>query len=183
MSQLEDRVKPIVEGLFDEESVVLDSSAQMALAAWAGKNAMVYEVLRSEASWFFTNLERKAMRESLQLPPVSSVWIAKCVEHAGVYCKASDLGGFAEVSKDQVKTYVTTMSFGPLAIQVISSKVPSSISSGTDVMANVRLGPWSQVTLQIWPIQSEQITWPASMGLSSEFGLETFSERWSPAKS
>jgi len=181
MSQLENRVKPIVEGLFGEEPVALDRSDQTTLAAWAGKNAMVFEALRLKASWFFTNSERRTLRESLRLPSWTSIWIAKCAGQVGAYCSASDLSGVAEVSSAQVKAYVTTMAFGPLAIQLLSSKLPSSIPQSTTVTADLRPGPWDKVTLQIWPIQSERVAWPALMGLSGEIGLDTFSKRWSPA--
>ncbi len=180
MSQLENRVKPIVEGLFGDEPVTLDRNDQTMLAVWAVKNAMVYEPLRLGAPWFFANSERKVLSESLRLPPQTSIWIAKCVEQASVYCSASDLGGVAEVSADQVKAYVTTMGFGPLAIQVLSGKSSRPIPQSTTITGDLRPGPWDQVTIQIWPIQSERIAWPASMGLSGELGLDTFSKRWSP---
>jgi hypothetical protein len=183
MSDLENRVKPIVEGLFGGELVTLDRSDQATLAAWAGKNAMVYEALRLEASWFFANSERQAMRESRQLPLRTSVWIAKCIEQASIFCSASDLGGVAKVSNGQVKAYVTTMGFGPLAIQVLSVKLPSSIPLNMPITADLRPGPWDQVAIQIWPIQAELVAWPASMGLSGELGLNTFSKRWTPANS
>jgi hypothetical protein len=183
MSRLENRVKPIVEGLFGDEPVTLDRGDQTTLAAWAGKNAMVYEALRLEAPWFFANSERRALSESLRLPPQTSIWIAKCVGQAGVFCSASDLSGVAEVSTDQVRAYVTTMGFGPLAIQVLSGKLSSPIPRSTIITGDLRPGPWDQVTIQIWPIQSGRVAWPASLGLSDELGLDTFSKRWSPVNS
>ena len=108
---------------------------------------------------------------------------SKVLEQAGPYCSASDLSGVAEISSDQVRAYVTTMAFGPLAIQVLSGKLPSSIPQSTTITGDLRPGPWDQVTIQIWPIQSERDAWPASMGLSGELGLDTFSERWSPVNS
>jgi hypothetical protein len=183
LSRLENRVKPIIEGLFDEESVALGFSDQNTLAAWGVKNAMVHEALRLGTPWFFMNSERNAMRDSLQLPPLTSIWIAKCIEHNGVYCKASDLSGVSDVSKDLVKVYVTTMGFGPLAIQVVCRKFLNSIPTIMEVTTDMQLGPWDQVTLQIWPIHVKQIIWPASMGLIGEHGLDKFSERWSPVQS
>jgi hypothetical protein len=181
MSQLENRVKPLVEALFNEKSVTLDSSDQTALAAWSVKNAMVFEALGLDRSWFFVETERKALREALRPAPRTSVWIAKCVDHGGVFCSASDLGGVAGVSVDQVKVYVTTMGFGPLAIQVLSGNLPDAIAPSTTITADLRPGPWNRVTLRIWPAQRESVVWPASVGLSGGLGLETLSKRWSPS--
>lgn len=178
MSILEERVKPIVESLFGEESVILNNADQLALSVWAGKNAMVYEALRLEPSWFYTNSDRWTLREALRVPPSTSIWIAKCVEHHGVFCKASDLGGVAGSSRAQVKAHVTTMGFGSLAIQVLSVQLPSSSQPDIKVTADPRTGPWDQATIQIWPDPSEAITWPALIGLSGELGLDTLSKRW-----
>jgi hypothetical protein len=178
MSQLENHVKPIVEGLFGDRPVVLDHNDQTTLVAWACKNAMVWEAVCGDKTWFFEQSERWALHESLQLPPVSSVWIAKCVEHRGAYCKASNLTGMVVGSQDQVKAYVTTMGFGPLSIQILSSRLPDTVRKVTNVIEDCKPGPWAQMTFQIWPIQSEQIAWPASIGLWGELGLDAFSERW-----
>jgi hypothetical protein len=181
MSQLENRVKPLVEVLFDEESVTLDSSDQTALAAWSVKNAMVFEALGPDQPWFFVESERKALREALQPAPRTSVWIAKCVGHGGVFCSARDLSGVSGASVDQVKVYVTTMGFGPLAIQVLNGKLPDAVAPSATVTADLRPGPWNRVLLRIWPAQRESVVWPASVGLSGEVGLETLSKRWSPS--
>jgi hypothetical protein len=180
MSQLENRVKPVVEALFSEESLGLDSDNQTVLAAWSLKNAMVFEALRHNRSWFFVESERKALRDTLEPGPRSSVWIAKCVGHKGVFSSASDLKGVVEVSADQVKVYVTTMGFGPLAIQVLSGKLPDTVALSTNITADLRPGPWDRITLRIWPVQQERVVWPAFVGLLGEVGLVTFSKRWSP---
>ncbi len=181
MSRLENRVKPIVEGLLSDNGVTFDSSDQTSLAMWAVKNAMVFEVLRPAGTpWFFTDSERKDLRESLQIPPLTSVWIAKCVEFTGPYVSARDLGGYAEISGDPVRAFVITMGFGSLAIQVLVGKLTSSIPQSSTITGDLRPGPWDQVTIQIWPVQSERVAWPASMGLSGELELDAFSQRWTP---
>jgi len=153
------------------------------LAVWAVKKAMVNEALRLEAPRFFANSERRALRESLRLPSPTSEWIAKCVEQAGPFYSASDLSGVAEISSDQVRTYVNTMAFGPVAIQVQSGKLSSSIPLSTTITGDICPGTWDKMTIQFLPIQSERVAWPASMGLSGELGLDTFSKRWSPVNS
>lgn len=180
MSDLENRVKPIVERLFTEQPVALDRYDQTTLAVWAGKNAMVYETLRLDSPHFFSSLDRKTLGETMSLPPHTSVWLAKCVGDAVIFCSASELGGFADASGEEVRAYVTTMSFGPLAIQVVCGQLPDSFPRSVRVTASMRPGPWHELTLPIWPIQSEQVAWPASVGLSGELGLDAFSKRWGP---
>lgn len=182
MSQLENRVKPIVEALFSEEPVTLDSGDQTALTVWSVKNAMIFEALRHNRPWFFVESERRALGETLQVTPRTSVWIAKCVGHGGAFCSASDLKGIAGVSANQVEVYITTMGFGPLAIQVLSGRLPEVVAPNPSMTADQRPGPWDRVTLRIWPVQQERVVWPASIGLSGEVGLEAFSKRWSPSK-
>ena len=62
LSRLENRVKPIIEGLFDEESVTLECSDQKTLVAWGVKNAMVHEALRL-AYPLKTSFDRKRGRK------------------------------------------------------------------------------------------------------------------------
>lgn len=180
MSQLEVRVKPIVVALFGENQVTLNSGAQTALAVWSVKSAMVYEALSLNRSWFFTESEHRALRETLQPATQTSVWLAKCVGWKSAFCIAKDLTGTVENSAEKVKAYITTMGFGPLAIQVCSLKLPISDAPNIAVTGHQNPGPWNHITLNIWPVQQEQVTWPPSIGLSSELGLQAFSERWSP---
>jgi len=180
MSQLEDRVKPIIEALYNKETVTLDSNDQITLAVWSLKNAMVFESLRPNRLWFFVEAERRELMDTLKPIHHITVWIAKCVEPLTAFCVASDLTGVAGVSGDQVKANVTTMCFGPLTIQVFSIKLPNTIPLDTTITADLRPGPWDNVTLQIWPPQQEQVIWPATVGLLGEVGLVTFCERWNP---
>ena len=179
MSDLENRVKPIIETLVGEERVTLSSVDQATLATWAVKNAMVFEALRFGRSWFFAKTDRVALREALSPTPWTAVWIAKCVEPPGAFCSASNLSGVAGRLADQVKAYVTTMCFGPLAIQVLTYKLPSSVALSANVTAEPKPGPWEQVTIPIWPAQLAPVAWPPSLGLSGELGIEAFSKRWS----
>lgn len=180
MSRLENRVKPIICALLSEDTITLDSGDQTTLAVWSLKNAMVLETLRPSRPWFYTKADRRELMDTLEPIQRTSIWITKCFGHLRTYCAASDLKGVAGQSGDQVEAYVTTMCFGPLAIQVLSTKLPNSILVGTTITADVRPGPWDSVTLQIWPPRQERVGWPPSVALSGEVGLLTFGERWSP---
>jgi hypothetical protein len=178
MSDLENRAKPIIERFFLENLVALARSDQTTLATWICKSAMVYEALRFESHCFFTSDERKSFRESFQLPNYTSIWIAKSVDWTGLFCSAHDLSGNTVETNDQVKSYVTTMGFGPLAIQIFSGKLDKSNYENLTLIGDFQPGPWEKVTLQIWPVVLDEVLWPNEIGLNGEFGLDCFSQRW-----
>jgi hypothetical protein len=180
MSQLEDRVKPIVMALFGDGPVILDNNDQVILAVWSIKNAMVFEALRSTRLWFFDETERRNLRETQQPTPRISVWIAKCVDNKGIFCSGIDLKGDTVPNAENLKAYVTTMGFGPLGIQVVSIKTPDTIAQNINITTDLRPGPWDRISIRIWPLQQDRVIWPASMGLSGDLGLTKFSERWNP---
>jgi hypothetical protein len=180
MSDLENRVKPIIECFFLDRAVSLDQADQSTLAVWICKNAMVYETLRHKSSWFFTSQEHKSFRESLHLPPYTSVWIAKIVGFTGLFCTASDLNGIATESLNQVKAYVTTLAFGPIVMQILSGKMSHAIHQNITIDGNLQPGPWDQAIIQIWPINANMASWPNKVELNGELGLDHFAYRWKP---
>jgi hypothetical protein len=91
-------VKPIVEDIFKLQTTDLDSMRQLILATWSVKNAMVFEALRPTHSWFFLDAEREALMKNLQMPSWTQVWIAKCINHEGIFTSGADLGGVTNAS-------------------------------------------------------------------------------------
>jgi hypothetical protein len=180
MSELENRVKPIVLRLLDNAGTNLTVEEQTTLASWSVKNAMVFEALRIEQPWFFSAGERNAFRESLSPPARTNVWIAKCVEQAGVYSCATNLSGTVEGSSTRMEAYVTTMGFGALGIQVVGGKLPAEVPLATTVTVDQTPGPWDDATVRIWPGPRQVVNWPPPIGLHGELGLEAFGDRWGP---
>lgn len=182
MSDLENRVKPVIERFFLDEKVSIDQHEQSIVAVWICKNAMVYETLRDKASCFFTSQERKLFRESFLLPSQTSIWIAKVVGFAGLFCTASDMNGIVTETLTQVKAYTTTLAFGPFAGQILNVKMPNSIHQNTKIGENLELDPLGQTIIQIWPILANMVSWPNKIGLNGELGLDLFAHRWKPAR-
>jgi len=180
MSELESRAKPVIELLLDDAPHVLAADHQRTLAVWAVKSAMVFEALRLNQPWFFTHAERTQLRDSSTLPPRTKVWIAKCVNLPGPCCAASDLFSKAPASTNQDRTYVTTMAFGPLAIQVLKFRLSYVVPDSVDITTDLRQGPWDSVAAQVWPGLQPIVSWPAAMGLSGEAGFCAFCDRWKP---
>jgi hypothetical protein len=182
MSQLEDQVKPVVEALLGPKSVFINSQQQSLLAIWSVKNAMVFEALRSDQSWFYSAKERENLRIAFQPPDQTYVWLAKVIEFDGPFTSSSNLGGIIKESTNPVSGYVTTMAFGNMAIQVLNIRLLTSDMQYSNLIFQQSPGPWDQTSLPIWPNQQTQLSWPPTIGLSGEFGLQVFSKRFKTSK-
>ena len=62
---------------------------------------------------------------------------------------------------------------------LLTIRVPPAVGPTTRVTTSVQRGPWDRVTVQIWPAQSAQASWPPPLGLNSETGLNALAERFS----
>jgi hypothetical protein len=71
------------------------------------------------------------------------------------------------------------MAFGHAAIQVLTIRVPPSVTDHAMITTNVRAAPWRDSTVQIWPTQTSTIVWPPKSRLNGEVGLDLFAERFS----
>lgn len=180
MSRLENEAKPVLESILDEKLAAIGTSAQLTIARWAAKTAMVLETVDSNRAWFYAESERLLMRETQTIPQRTSVWIAKCVDHPNIYSAAKDLR--TAPGDDGVHAFATTMGFGSLALQVLGIKTPAKIAANVAITYDVSDGPWDQTLVQVWPPSQNPLVWPPQYGLADELGLEALTERFNPAK-
>jgi len=178
ISKLENRLKPIVQNIYNLKSVDLDSVSQMILAVWSVKSAMVFEALRPTQSWYFLDSEREALMKSLDVPSWTHVWVAKCINYQGVFTSGVDLGGIVNTSSGPVKGYVTTLSFGPLAIQVLNIRFATATNPSAKLTIDRPASSLDSATLPVWPAQHQIVSWPPSSELAGESDLEALSKRW-----
>jgi len=183
MSRLENRAKPIVEAIFDRAISALSPTDQATLAEWAVKVSMVLEALRSGTTWFYSQEERALMRGESAIPPRTRVWLAKCVNLPGTYCASSDLSETPSQGAQEAKAYVTTIAFRDLALQVVTARAPERAPTSATLTTDVRPGPWSQVTVSMWPPSAGSLAWPPPLGLDGEAGLAAVIDRWRPGES
>ena len=179
MSRLESETKPVLESILDDQLKDLDTSAQLTLARWAVKTAMVLEATDSNRCWFYSEDDRQLMRKALDLPQRTSVWIAKCVNQPNIYSAAKHLR--TTPGDDGVHMYATTMAFGSLALQVESIRTPSAVPENVAVTYDVREGDWDQTLVQVWPASQNSRAWPPYCGLDGDWGLDALTNRVSPA--
>jgi hypothetical protein len=180
MSRLENEAKPVLESILDDKLKTIDASAQLTIARWAVKTAMVLETVDSNRPWFYLENERLLMHAAQAIPQRTSVWIAKCIVHPNIYSAAKDHR--TSLGDDGVHAFATTLAFGSLALQVVSIKTPAEIPANVAVKYDVSDGPWDQTLIQVWPPSQNPLVWPQQYGLAHELGLEALTERLSPAK-
>ncbi len=177
MSNLEGEAKPVVERLLADVPASLSQNDQAALGAWSVKTAMVFEGFRRAPTIFYTDQERASLRLSRELPLLTAVWLAKCVDMPGIYANASGHSQTPDHSPRKPRLYVTTMGFGHVALQVATLKMPGHVSTSTPVGARMVPGPWEAATVQISPFLAPA-SWPPPIGLNGEDGLKAFADRW-----
>jgi hypothetical protein len=174
MSRLENRVRPHLQPLLTGPSV-LDVDAQTTITIWAVKTAMVLEGKDADLKKGYTQPQRERFRLRTEIPWRTSVWLAaSATADAFMSTKNRHMGAtandFAGVS--------VTMAFGAVVLQVLTMRVPPEVGPDTLVTTEVRRGPWAEATLQIWPPR-EGATWPPSIGLNGEVGLNLLADRFS----
>jgi hypothetical protein len=116
--------------------------------------------------------------KNLQMPSWTRVWIAKCMNYQGIFTSGADLGGVSNASSGPVRGYVTTLGFGPLAIQILNIRFTIATDPSAHLIMHRPHSPLDAATLPIWPSEHEIVSWPPSTELSGESDLDALSKRW-----
>jgi hypothetical protein len=177
MSNLEGQVKPLLQPLLSGTDGSLDSGAQSILAVWAVKTAMALEGLDKPNARDYAQSEREQLRRVNAIPRRTSVWLAVSVDAS--YLLSTKTRHKRSADTDDITGVSTTMVFGHVALQVFTIRVPSFVTARTEVTANVRAAPWSDLTLRVWPTQPASLVWPPRTGLNGEAGINLFADRFS----
>ena len=178
MSQIESATKPTIEQMITSEATPLGPEAQVVLARWAVKTAMVFQAADRLREPFYSRAERAAFKERFELPAHTSVWAATCVENRSVFTLASVLG--SEEFNPTVSGFVTSLVFGPLALQVLTIRPPVEIPNTTRITIETSANPWQEILLPLWPSTGEHLSWPTRMALRGEDGVNLLATRFRP---
>lgn len=177
MSQIESQTKPFLQPLLMGERQSLDMASQSTIALWSLKTAMVLEALDQPLQYTYTQLERDQIRTLSVIPWRTSVWLAASVDPF-LFLSSKHKG--AE-NVNGIPGMTITLACAHIVIQVLTIRIPLNIGPTTHVTTNVHRGPWDQITVQIWPIQTAHVNWPPPLGLNSEIGINALAERFSTA--
>ena len=176
MSRLEDRARPFLEQMiFTDRAgpLALDLSAQALVAAWAVKTTMVIEYVSDERPTYYTQGERRQMRDALTIP--EDVRISIGHQRGAFRCHASpNVLRFQHPNGQLIPGHSSTFVIGGLVLQVFSYRQ----ALGEFEKFRVRQGPWSTALLGLWPPQSEPLLWPPDTPLTDD-ELVILSDRFS----
>ena len=190
MSELESETKPVVAPMIGPQARAqrLDTLAQITIASWATKMAMVFDCGRTDRELFYSQHERETFREHLLPPSFTRVWIAGYVgPTVGGYCRGYTVPGVAKhVDRPdgppmQIDVEVTTLAAGAFAFQIVTARNPSPTDNTVLHVAPQPIHPWPDVCHQIWPVVNDEIRWPPPITLDDvNITHEAFANRWYP---
>jgi hypothetical protein len=174
MSDLESEAASIIRPMVNGEEQTLTGKQQATITIWMIKTAMVLDSMSSETT-FYEGSERFHFRNTFLPPGYLSFWLG---HYSGSYWS-----GFTnhrilrnEQCIPQIRSFVLTMSFGPLVLQVCNTKLATSAIAMEFPFVKKR--EWSTVEL-VYPFLNS-VQWPPP-GLSfndSQRTLLAFSERF-----
>jgi hypothetical protein len=120
MSQLQNRGKPVIERLWEQDEVTLDLDDCKALSLWAVMTSMVLQTLDEQDGWLFSEYDRTLMWHTQRIPSYVGIWIASCVGHTATYSQGRSMTGTAQETQRQARGSAVTMAFSKLGISTVS---------------------------------------------------------------
>jgi hypothetical protein len=178
MSQLQNRGKPVIERLWDEDQVTLDLSDCKVLSLWAVMTSMVLQTFDDLDKWLYSDSERTLMWHEQRIPRFTGIWIANCVGHTETYSQGRSMTGNAQDTQRQARGNAVTMAFGNLGIQVLKVAPDGDTRRLKEITVSQGWGDWENIALQIWPLRGASVNWPPPRGIRCEAELEIFAERF-----
>jgi len=160
MSELEETVKPYLLAMLRDFSLPLDREAQILIATWTVKLAMVLEGVRPTVK-FYTDSSRRVLMEQRQPPDGTMVWLG-CGAYAG---RSVALGRSIGFSADGpvLAGAAMTMCFGHVVLQVLAATLKPEHKDFQGRM-NVNFpnipDPWRGRLSVVWPPQNRTVDWP-----------------------
>lgn len=181
MSKLEETVKPILDPLLAGHRRGFDEGAQMTLAVWAVKTAMVLEALDSPELFAYTQAEREELRKWSTIPTRSSIWLAASTDPS--LFASTKTRHFGASTPHILEGAATTIALSRVVVQVFTMRLPQQVGARTKVTVPVRKANWEESTVQILPASPSSVAiWPPKLGLDGETGIDFLSGRFAVAE-
>jgi hypothetical protein len=168
MSDLEGRARPIVGSLLNDVSFSLDSSQQSDLTLWSVKTAMVFEATDRTRRWFYSDVNRKLLCNSREIPHRTRVWIGRYAQSNILCSEARKL--YERTPRDAnpfAGGHVVTFVICRLAIQVLTLRLKPEFETAAEVTLHINPGPWESLLSQIRPAESKVLKWPPRMSFDN----------------
>jgi hypothetical protein len=176
MRNLENETIPVLSPLLLGEPRALNSAAQLTLATWTMLRAVVFDCLRPPR--YYDTRETSHLLTHVT-PPDSTfgVWLGYSTT-ALAFTDGKRLTRRDSAGRLINEGYVLTMTFGHVALQILTIRKPQSHPVAT-ISVSVVSGPWDQALVPIWPLPIRVVNWPPKLGFDpAAGGLDLLANRF-----
>ena len=168
MKRLEDAVIHILKPMMRGEEIVLDERSLKAIATWAMKTALVFELVRRHGDTTASALDRAWFKEHRVPLPGARIWAARYVGNLGASCQSRstlltyDLDD--PLSVPAPHGFIVVLAYGQLALRI--AMVRSAPLLPTRFAVNE-----AEHLPTIWP-RTEPLAWPPHLSLDDDGLIE-----------
>jgi hypothetical protein len=188
MSVLENRVKYMIAPMLKGVSLSLLTSAQLDIAKWAVKTAIMHELLQEPGERrYFKPHDRQSLYRDGIIPPDTNIYLARYIgqDHAGLGYAGIETKPYHlsivlnnnSTHLPKVDGYSLTFRIDQFALQIFSFRRPKELDGRGQIAMRVN-GNWSEAVVEIWPITGNR-TWPPRYVLGDDM-FPVFWKRWNP---
>lgn len=181
MSELEQKVKPILEQMFDGKPVDLNREQQHLIAVWITKIAFLWDSTkgRNVENTFYQLSEGIALATQYQIPQFTAVWIGQIDEmHRAV--------DGADYTLDETPKRIgggssITLTNEHFVAQIVSLRLDETPTGPTVLGLEPKPGDWNEMLIQIWPPTDQDIVhWPPKVSFTNggPHGYAHLMDRW-----
>jgi hypothetical protein len=177
MKGLEDSVIPIAGPLMHDLSIALKPEDKALLARWAIKTSMVWEYVSTKRELYYTTIEREAF-SSGHMPQGTKVLIGRYSGHLSMQTFGADGSTVPAQGAGGTAAFCTTMTFGRLAVQVLSLRPRPPHHITVEARPGV---PWGNLLMQCWPQLPEherQPRWPPPLAFGDGYSILELHHMW-----
>lgn len=176
MKALEDAIIPIAGPLMHDLSVPLSADDKALLARWAVKTSMVWEYVSTKRELYYKPTEREAFING-HMPQGTKVLIGRYSGHLSMQTFGADGSTVPGSDAEGTTAFCTTMTFGRLAVQVLSLRPRPPHEITIEARAGV---PWGRLLMQCWPQlpEHERPRWPPPMAFGDGYSILDLHHMW-----
>ena len=171
MSQLEEKVKPILAPMIHGEQTALSLAEQLILARWATKSAVVYDTHVEDDEYFFMDADCHTLFTSNAMPFVdSAIYLARYdgVPPEQIVLKETRRTGrpqspYTDNDLFYLEAYAATFAIKHFALQVFTLRRHEELRKTGPVSLGIA-DFWRDRTICIWPL-GDSVIWPPRIPL------------------
>jgi len=173
MSEIENRVKPVLSQFIIGEARAITQPQADSIGLFAFKNAVIFDHIRFDhAPPFFSRSVRHSFGNKRAIPATVRMFLAGFLPRGQGHVHSCYQEG-ALSANERIVLYVCTYAAGHLVFQVVAQKQPG--------FTTVRMQPRSlrSSAVEFWPwVAGGTAPWPPVSALQNTEQFNSFSSRW-----